>query len=71
MLSGTTGTGAGGGGLSSTPSVPRGVCWDAMLLFMEGTGGKGPFFRASEMDDPAALGNVWEIDPFEYAKKLS
>lgn len=68
ILSGTPGAGVdGGGGMC----VNCGVCRAVLLPLMEGTGGKGPFFRAREMDAPAALGNVWDTRPVKYARALS
>ena len=40
-------------------------------MLMEGMGGKGPFFRAREIDAPAALGNVLDAGPVKYAKAPS
>lgn len=76
ILSGTTGACEGGGiqgGFWLSVSVPFGVCWEVLVLVLrliEGTGGKGPFFRAREMDAPADLGIVCDTGPVKHARAL-
>jgi len=38
---------------------------------MEGTGGKGPFCKAREMDAPADLGSVLATGSIKYVGKVS
>lgn len=71
ILSGSAGASVGGGGgirHRFTPSECCGVCREVVLPLIGGTGGKGLFFRAMEMDAPAALGNVWETGPVKHVK---